>query len=390
MVALTIQYILLIGYAAFEQTHPLQEHVRKAAHKLMVCRTSALGGHVQGCPDNHFIRVWYNSCKHRMCPLCAYLQIQRWLTKQKARILSCDHFHVIFTMPSQLRPLWRFNKKVMNRILFNGSRDTLFELLSDDNFMGGKPGIISSLHTWTKTLLLHPHIHCLVTGCGLNPSGELVYAVKNFLLPYDLIKHTFRRHVRTAILEALDNNEMVLPDNMRPQQLRNILNKLGRIKWNVRICDKYPHGKGVLMYLARYVRGGPISNQRIVAIKNGEVTFNYGRKKPLYMTLSISDFIERFLQHIPEPNAILVRAYGLYSPRQKKDLENCRKILGQPPIEDPLELKWQDCFKNSDQNPDICPICGKRLIALQKLHPLPMIHRSGLPPPPILDLREAA
>lgn len=390
MVALTVQSIFLLGYGAFEKQRALQEFVRNAAHKLMVCRTGVLGGHVQGCPDLHYKRVWYNSCKHRMCPQCAYLQIQRWLNKQKARILACDHFHVIFTMPSQLRALWRFNKKVMNRILFAGSRDTLFELLGDDKYMGAKPGIIASLHTWTKTLLLHPHIHCLVTGCGLTTCGDLRFAAKDFLLPYDLIKDTFRRHVRTALLKALDNGELVLPNDMQPRHLRNLLNKLGRKKWNIRICKKYSHGNGVLTYLARYIRGGPISNRRITDISDGKVTFNYGRKKPDFMTLPIHEFIERFLQHIPEPNALLVRGYGLYSPRQKKDLEQCREMLGQPPIEEPVELEWQDCLNSSENGPELCPICGKRLIALKQFHPISMIPRSGVPPPPIPDLKEAA
>jgi len=385
----TVQSILLFGYAAFEQQHALQQFVRDATHKLMVCRTSVLGGHIQACPEGHFTRVWYNSCKHRFCPLCAYLQIQRWLVKQKARLLACDHFHVIFTLPDQLRALWHFNRSVMNRILFNGCRDTLFELLGDEKYMGGKPGIIASLHTWTKTLLIHPHIHCLVTGCGLTESGELVYAKKDFLLPYDLIKHTFRRHVRTAILKALDKNQLVLPDGMSAQQVRNLLNKLGRKKWNIRICEKYSHGTGVLIYLARYVRGGPISNQRITDVSQGKVTFNYGREKPEFMTLPISEFIERFLQHVPKPNSLLVRSWGLYSQRHKKDLEECCKMLNQPPIEEPEKFLWQDCFKDSNNHPDLCPVCGKPLIPLKELHPIGRIPCSGRPPP-IPDLKEAA
>ena len=389
MVDTTIQSILLLGYIAFEQQHALKEYVRDTAHKLMVCRTAVLGGHIQACPDGHFTRVWYNSCKHRFCPLCAYLQIQRWLVKQKARILACDHFHIIFTLPDQLRVLWKFNRSVMNRILFNGCRDTIFELLSDEKYMGGKPGIIASLHTWTKTLLLHPHIHCLVTGCGLTESGELVYARKDFLLPYDLIKHTFRRHIRTAILKALDKGQLVLPDGMSPQQVRNLLNKLGRKKWNIRICEKYSHGTGVLIYLARYIRGGPISNRRITNVSQGYVTFNYGRSKPKFMTLPIDEFIERLLQHVPQPNALLVRSWGLYSQRQKENLEECRKMLNQPPVEEPETVLWQDCFKDSNTHPELCPVCGKALIPLKELHPIGMIPHSGRPPP-IPDLKEAA
>ena len=125
---------------------------------------------------------------------------------------------------------------------------------ADEKYMGAKPGIIASLHSWTKTLLVHPHIHCLVTGCGISQSGELKSAVKDFLLPYDLIKDTFRKHARKAILKALNKGELVLPDGMRAQRVENLMNKLGRKKWNVRICERYPHGCGVLTYLARYLK----------------------------------------------------------------------------------------------------------------------------------------
>jgi hypothetical protein len=200
------------------------------------------------------------------------------------------------------------------------------------------------LHTWNKTLLVHPHIHCLVSGCGLSPSGELKVAVKDFLLPYDVIKYTFRRNARETILKALDKGKLTLPDDMRPQQVINMMNKIGRKKWNVRICDKISRVDHVMGYLARYIRGGPISNRRIVEIGDNAVTFNYGRKKPKFMTLSINEFIERFLQHIPPPNARWVRAYGLYSSSKTDALDKCRALLGQDPVEKPEKIKGQDGF----------------------------------------------
>ena len=344
MVAPTIQSILLIGYAAFEKANLLPEFIREAAHRLMVCRTAVLGGHTQSCPDGHFHRVWYNSCKHRICPQCAYIQVKQWLNQQMARILGCDHFHVIFTIPEELRVFWHFNKKEMANILFGCCRDTLFELLGDEKYMGAKPGIIASLHTWNKTLLVHPHIHCLVSGCGLSPSGELKVPIKDFLLPYDVIKVTFRRHTRKAILKALDKGKLTLPDDMRPQQVENLMNKLGRKKWNVRICKKVSSVDHVLDYLARYIRGGPISNRRIIQVGDNSVTFNYGRKKPKFMTLSIREFIERFLQHIPPPNARWIRAYGLYCPSKTDALDKCRALLGQDPVEKPEKLQGQEDF----------------------------------------------
>jgi len=390
MVDPTIQSILLIGYAAYEKVRQLPDYVREAAHCLMVCRTAVLGGHTQACPDGHIQRIWYNSCKHRMCPQCAYLQVQKWLAKQKTRILRCDHFHVIFTIPEELRVLWHFNTKLMTQILFTCSRDALFELLGDEKYMGAKPGIIASLHSWTKTLLVHPHIHCLVTGCGLSQSGQLRSAVKDFLLPYDLIKDSFRKHVRKAILKALKRQDLVLPDGMRAQQIKNLLNKLGRKKWNVRICEKYPHGSGVLTYLARYLKGGPISNSRIIRIADNKVTFNIGRKKRELMTLGIDEFIDRLLKHIPKPNAVLVRSYGLYCQNKKQELQRCRELCDQQPIDEPQNIQWQDCFKDSSDHPERCPICGKRLVMTSLLKPTGMIPHQGAPPLLMPYLKEPA
>jgi len=391
MIDPTIQSILLIGYTAYEKIRLLPDFVRQAAHCLMVCRTAVLGGHTQACPDGHYQRTWYNSCKHRMCPQCAYLQVQKWLAKQKTRILRCDHFHVIFTIPEELRFLWHFNTRLMTQILFTCSRDTLFELLGDQRYMGAKPGIIASLHIWTKTLLVHPHIHCLVTGCGLSTLGELKVAVKDFLLPYDLIKNTFRKHVRKAILKALNKGELVLPEGMRAQQVKNLLNKLGRKKWNVRICEKYSHGNGVLTYLARYLRGGPISNSRIIKVADNKVTFNIGRKKREFMTLAIDEFIERFLRHVPHPNAIFVRSYGLYSANKKGELEKCRELLGQDLIAEPQPIQWQDCFEDSNDHPELCPVCGKRLVMSSMVKPSGMIPHQGAPAPLLMTyLKEAA
>jgi hypothetical protein len=183
---------------------------------------------------------------------------------------------------------------------------------------------------------------------------------------------------------------MIFYNGMRPQQVQNLMNKLGRKKWNVRICEKYPHGCGVLTYLARYLKGGPISNSRIIEVTDSNVTFNYGRKRRELMTLPINEFIERFLEHIPQPNAILVRSYGLYSVNKRGELEKCRELLGREPIAEPQKIKWQDCFEDSNNHPELCPICGKRLVMTSILKPTGMIPYPGAPPLLMPYLKEAA
>src|SRR2546422_994480 len=168
----TLQDIFCASYPDYERTHALPAHVRRAARAIIQCRTAALGGHVQACPDGHVSRVWYNSCRHRSCPQCAYLQTERWLALQQARLLACDHYHVIFTLPHDLNSLWLANVPVMTTLLCQAVRDMLCTLLADPKYLGAQPGIIAALHTWSQTLLLRPHLHCLVTGGGLTPAGQ--------------------------------------------------------------------------------------------------------------------------------------------------------------------------------------------------------------------------
>jgi len=366
----TVQAILQLGYAAFDKTHRLPEHLRDAAWSLMHCRTAVLGGHVQSCPEGHFQRVWYNSCRHRFCPQCAQVQVEEWLRKQKARLLDCDHYHVIFTLPEELRLLWRSNTRLMTELLFKTVRDTLFELLEDEKHLGAKPGMMASLQTWSKTLVLHPHVHCLVTGGGLSRSADWVRLKKDYLLAFRVVRDLFRGKMCAALLQALEQERIVLPEAMRVQGLRNLLNQLGRKKWNVKICEKYSHGNGVLIYLGRYLRGGPISNRRIVEVTGETVTFSCGRDKAETMRLSISEFMGRLLQHVALPHAVVVRSYGIYARTSKAELAKCRQILGQGPIEKVEKLVWQSSFEGSQDHPEVCPVCGKRLVRTHTVTPL--------------------
>lgn len=366
----TINELFRKSYSKFEQRVQLPDYIRDAAHSLMACRTALLGGHVQSCPDGHYHRIWYNSCKHRICPQCAYLRIQEWLERQKVRILNCDHYHVIFTLPSELRFLWKLNYKLMAAIMFICSRDTVFELLKDPKRIGAKPGIIASLHTWQKTLMFHPHIHCLITGGGLSHSGKWLSVKNSYIFPFAVARDLFRGKVNAAIKKALNKNQLYLPDNITHQQCINLLNKLGRKKWNVKVCEKYSHGKGVLTYLARYLRGGPIANSRIKNITDTHIEFNIGRKKKEFLTLSHQEFIGRYLRHIPPSYSVLVRSYGVYSHGKKEELNKCRHLLGQGNVQLPNKLEWQELFKSSEKSPDRCPECKKKLVTSERINPV--------------------
>jgi hypothetical protein len=321
MALVTLQTIFQDAFPAYEQRHALPAHVRRAAHALMQCRTAALGGHIQACPDGHVARVWYNSCRHRSCPQCAYLQTERWLALQRARLLACDHYHVIFTLPHELNPLWLANVPVMTTLLFQAVRDTLVTLLADPQYLGAQPGIIAALHTWSQTLLLHPHVHCLVTGGGLTPAGHWKAVHNGFLLPARVVMAVFRGKMVAALRQTFARGALALPEPMRAQHVLNLLNRLGhprKTKWNVRIMERYRHGAGVVTYLARYLRGGPIKNARLVAYDGTCVTFTSrarqeeagaGPASPPRMTLPVVDFLQRWLLHVPVPQTRVVRCY---------------------------------------------------------------------------------
>jgi hypothetical protein len=387
MALVTLQTIFQDAFPAYEQTHPLPAHVRRAARAIMQCRTAVLGGHVQACPDGHMARIWYNSCRHRSCPQCAYLQTERWLALQQARLLACDHYHVIFTLPHDLNPLWLANVPVMTTLLFQAVRDTLGTLLADPKYLGAQPGILAALHTWSQTLVLHPHLHCLVTGGGLTPAGQWVAVRHGFLLPARVVMAVFRGKMVAGLRQTFARGALALPESMRPQQLVNLLNRLGhptKTKWNVRIMERYRHGAGVVTYLARYLRGGPIKNARLVAWDCDRVTFLHRARQeeaegrspsPQRITLAVADFLQRWLQHVPVPQTRVVRSYGLYHPTQAEALGLCRTALGQPAVVVPVRLDWQTmCAQRGDAHPERCPTCGQVLVCAG------VIPRGGAPP----------
>jgi Putative transposase/Transposase zinc-binding domain len=388
MALVTLQTIFQDAFPAYAQTHPLPAHVRRAARAIMQCRTAALGGHIQACPDGHVSRVWYNSCRHRSCPQCAYLQTERWLALQQARLLACDHYHVIFTLPHDLNSLWLANVPVMTSLLFQAVRDTLSTLLADPKYLGAQPGILAALHTWSQTLVLHPHVHCLVTGGGLTADGSWKAVRNGFLLPARVVMAVFRGKMLDALRRAFARDALVLPEAMRPQQFLNLLNRLGhptKTRWNVHIMERYAHGAGVVTYLARYLRGGPLKNARLVAYDGDCVTFTYrarqeeadaGPASAPRMTLPVADFLQRWLLHVPVPQTRVVRCYGLYHPTHAAALTSCRTAFGQLPMEAPPALDWQTvCAQRGDAHPERCPTCGQRLVCTS------VIPRGGAPPP---------
>jgi Putative transposase/Transposase zinc-binding domain len=318
LAGLTIQPILPRGYAAFARSHPLPAYVRQAAWALLVCRTAVLGGHIQACPEGHVARVWDHSCRHRRCPPCAWLQVERWRATPKARLLAGDHYQVMFTMPDERRELWRAHVRALTTLLGATGHATLVALLGDAQSLGARPGLIAARHTWRQPLVLPPHRHGRVTGGGLTAEGQGRAARNGFLRPVRVVMAVFRGKLLQAIDTAVHQGQLTRPAGMPPGPWDNLRNQLGRRQWNVYIRERYPYGEGVLTYLARYIRGGPLANQRLVACARGEGSFRSrrhgegtGPAPRGVMTLPREAFIRRDLLHVPVPGTRVVRAYGV-------------------------------------------------------------------------------
>ena len=384
MALVTLHTIFPAAYPAYEQTHPLPGHVRRAARAIMQCRTAALGGHGQSCPDGHTARIWYHACRHRSCPQWAFLQTERWLVLQQTRLLAGDYSHVIFTLPHDLNPLWLANGPVMSPLLFHAARATLGTLLGEPKYLGAQPGIIAARHTWSQPLVLPPHLHGRVTGGGLSPAGHWMAVRHGFLLPMRVVMAVFRGKRLATIRQAVACGEVVRPEAMRPQPCCHLLKRLGhpaKTRWNVRIMERYPHGAGVLTYLARSLRGGPIKKSRLLALDGARVTCRYRTRASgttaasSRMTLPVADLLQRVLRHVLVPRTRVVRSYGLYHPPQAAPLAHRRALLGHAPVVVPARLAWQTVWAPwGEAPPERCATCGQVLVCTG------VIPRGGAPP----------
>ena len=236
-----LQKIFQEGFEPFSEGRRLPLHYYKAAYWLRHCRTARLGGHVQSCPNGHVEKVWYNSCRHRACPQCNALPNEQWLERERARLLSCPHRHLIFTIPHELNSLWMWNRRVMMDMLFRSVHATIQTLLVDPRYLGAQAGFVLTLHTWSRSLSLHPHIHVLVSEGGLDGSGRWRRPRKSCFLPARVVMALFRGKLLGALRVQVTEQRLRLPEGLSEQRCLNLINRLGRKKWNVRIQSSYAH-----------------------------------------------------------------------------------------------------------------------------------------------------
>ncbi len=380
----TLQGIFRGHFESYAERHRLPAYVHRAAYWISRCRTAELGGHVRRCPQGHVERAFYNSCHQRVCPQCQAIEVERWLERQKARLLGCAHHHLIFTIAHELNALWCWNRAAMAKLLFGAVRDTLAELLGDEKYLGATPAYLAALHTWGRSLSLHPHVHVLAADGGLREDRTWAKPRRSHFLPARVLMMLFRGKFLAVLRQGVERSKLRLPPDMSRERFSSLLNRLGRKKWNVHIRARYAHGEGVAAYLARYLRGGPLKNTQLLDSGAQQVSFRYRPHRDeedaggeaITMNLTPEAFFARYLAHIPVPRLQAVRGYGLYGQRQSAKLDSARAALGQPPAEEPPVLRAEEFLARFRQTPDSarCPRCGTLLVFLAAL-------RHGTGPP---------
>lgn len=309
--------------AVYRQHHPMSDRQSKVFAALQQCRTAALGGHLQVCSDCGFSQPAYNSCRDRHCPKCQSLRQAQWLELRRERLLPVPYFHVVFTLPSVLRRLCRRNDRAMYNLLFSAASQTLLRLGQDPKWLGGRLAVTAVLHTWTRELQYHPHLHCIVSAGGLSLDGtRWILGSTRYLFPVAVLSALFRGLFVDG-LKKLVAREQVRLDG---QDFSSLLQVLHREPWVVYAKRPFGGPEQVFRYLGRYTHRVGISNQRLISMDEQGVCF--ATKNGKQLTLPPQEFIRRFLLHVLPEGFVKTRHYGLWaSGKAQQGLEVARTLL---------------------------------------------------------------
>lgn len=341
----------------------------KVMRSIEVCRTSYLGGHVEKCKLCGFKKPSYNSCRNRHCPKCQSLTKARWLQDRKSELLPVGYFHEVFTLPHKLNALILNNKKTLLDILFKSVSETLQQF--GRNNLGGKLGFLCILHTWKQTLQDHFHLHCVVPAGTLSlDKNRWIPARKNFLFDVTALSIVFRKKFMKLLEAAFQNNELVFPGAIATLATKKgfsrFIDSLWEHRWVVWSKKPFAGPEQVLEYIGRYTHRVAISNNRIINVKNNNVTFAYRDRRNndtlKTMTLKAEKFIGRFLLHVLPDGFVRIRHFGFLANRYKKaNIKRCRELLSvTEQIPEATEKSTQELMvKLTGVDISLCPCCRK-------------------------------
>ena len=359
-----IQEIINKGLEKYEAKNKIMPHKKKVIEAIKNCKTEKMGAHKYVCDECGYEEIAYNSCRNRHCPNCQTGKKLKWIEARKEEVLNIKYYHVVFTIPSEIYLIALQNQDKMYKILFKASAETLQELARDEKYLGAEIGFFSILHTWGSNLMYHPHVHLVVTGGGLTEIGKWVEKEEDFFIPVKVMSRKFRGkfldYMKREKLEFYGNNK----DLENPANYNNLIQKMYEKEWIVYCKEPFKNANSVIQYLGRYTHRVAISNERIVAVTEDTVTFKWrdykDNNKMKEMTISIEEFIRRFLLHILPPKFMKIRYYGILGNRnKKKKLLKC-KILTRTKIYKKKKLPALELLKQTlGKDFNLCPQCKK-------------------------------
>jgi len=378
--------------AAYRQQHAgsLSRGQRRVMSAIELCRTAALGGHLEECDCCGHQRPAYHSCRNRHCPKCQSLARAQWLEDRQAELLPVEYFHVVFTVPEEIAALAYQNKEVVYGILFRATAETLRTLAADPQHLGAAIGFFAVLHSWGQNLLHHPHLHCVVPGGGLAPDGKRWIACRpGFFLPVNVLSCLFRRLFLDYLQAAFEQGQRHFFSSLErlrdPHAFAHYLAPLRQIDWVVHAKPPFGGPEQVLNYLGRYTHRVAISNNRLLDIEDGKITFRWKdyrhNDRPRVMTLEADEFIRRFLLHVLPDGFQRIRHYGFLAHRYRKaKLALCRQLLGvalTAVVKRQDQPDYRDLYeKLTGRSLRDCPVChAGHMVVIASLP------ASGRPPP---------
>jgi len=367
--------ILRKNMREYEGKHRMTPKQRQVVNNIMNCRTKKMGGHILVCGECGASEIVYNACKDRHCPNCGAFEKAQWLEEQKVWMLPINYYHIVFTIDHELNDIMWDNQKTMYNLLFKVVARLLKKYGKE--YLGGEVGFTMVMHTWGQTIQRHPHVHVIYTGGALVKEGKKYRwqeAKETFLFPVVKLSQEFREGYCKGVRWLMKKGRIGCRTRSGREAVKEWVEekvrKAEQKDWEVYIQKPQGGTENLVEYLGKYVFRTAIGNHRIVSYKKGEVVFNYydnrdgGKQKE--MKLSGEEFIRRLLSHVMPPRFHRVRHYGLHHSSARKKLKKVREMLGlEPELPEVEKLKlveWLMEILGVDEDPRLCPKCGKGLM----------------------------
>jgi len=375
---ITVQDVFHRFYDEYAQKHTPTFWQSNISQKIMNCRTAAMGGRTLECDHCGHTVIVYNSCRNRHCPLCQGITRAIWVDKKSADVVNAPYFHLVLTMPEELRGIIHQNDSLLYSLMYRASADAIKELAQDENYLGAQVGFFSLLHTWSQDLHYHPHIHVVLMAGGLNKQNEWVASSKNFFIPVGVLSSMFRGKYLSSLSKLYQQGELKFYGQMEkykdPALFQKLIDQCYNIRWYSYIQETFSGPQAVINYLGRYTHQIAIANSRLISMDDHNVTFTVRGKdkgdQTETVTLSGTEFIRRFLMHVLPKGFVKIRNYGLLANVNKKTkLAMCRALTNSPLLKPQFENmdKFEVACVIAGYDLSLCPSCKVGVLVLKNI-----------------------